>query len=184
MTDTMTTAEFSEAGFDAFLASRQEPEWMLAERRQAWSLFNEMQWPGRRDEEWMRTDIRLFKLHQYHLSLDSTNALPSGVTPLLDSDITLGGHVHTVDGNCVSSVTSDKLKQQGVVFGSLDDLTAEHAERLQAMLLKSAYNLQADRFAALHSAFWSGGQFLYVPRGVHVTEPLHVLSASPTVRRI
>ncbi|MBT5884512.1 MAG: Fe-S cluster assembly protein SufD [Planctomycetaceae bacterium] len=177
MTDTMTTADFNQAGFEAFLASRREPEWMLAERRQAWSQFSDMQWPGRRDEEWMRTDIRLFKLRQYHLAFDPLDALPSEIIPLLDSHITLGGHVHTVDGNCVSSAIAEQWTQQGVVFGSLDDLTEEHADRFQTTLLKGSYDRQVDRFAALHSSFWSGGQFLYVPRGVHITEPLHVLSA-------
>ena len=32
-----------------------------------------------------------------------------------------------------------------------------------------------DKFAALHTAFWSGGVFVYVPEGVHVELPLHVV---------
>ena len=134
MTDTMTTADFNQAGFEAFLASRREPEWMLAERRQAWSQFSDMQWPGRRDEEWMRTDIRLFKLRQYHLAFDPLDALPSEIIPLLDSHITLGGHVHTVDGNCVSSAIAEQWTQQGVVFGSLDDLTEEQLNIVKSCL--------------------------------------------------
>ena len=35
----------------------------------------------------------------------------------------------------------------------------------------------ADKFAALHAACWSGGTLLYVPRGVVIDEPLHMLSA-------
>jgi len=38
-------------------------------------------------------------------------------------------------------------------------------------------NLNADKFAALHAACWSGGMLLYVPKGVIIEEPLHSLAA-------
>ena len=38
--------------------------------------------------------------------------------------------------------------------------------------------IDADKFAALHAACWSGGTLLYVPQGVAIAQPLHMLSAS------
>ena len=69
-----------------------------------------------------------------------------------------------------------ELKQQGVIFGSLDALILEHGELLEGVLFEKAFDRE-DRFAALHAACWTGGQFLYVPRGVHVEQPFHVLSS-------
>ncbi len=40
--------------------------------------------------------------------------------------------------------------------------------------LFTAFDPDYDKFAALHAAFWSGGQFLYVPRGVVVDKPIHI----------
>ncbi|MCE5267799.1 MAG: Fe-S cluster assembly protein SufD, partial [Planctomycetaceae bacterium] len=64
---------------------------------------------------------------------------------------------------------------QGVLFGSLDRLLAEHGERLRSTLF-AAVDFQADKFAALHAACWSGGMLLYVPRGVRIMRPLYMLS--------
>ncbi len=40
--------------------------------------------------------------------------------------------------------------------------------------LYTCFDPDYDKFAALHAAFWSGGQFLYVPRGVVIDRPLHI----------
>jgi Fe-S cluster assembly protein SufD len=62
-----------------------------------------------------------------------------------------------------------------VLFGSLDDLVREHGDKLRPHLLQAVDPFQ-DRFMALHTAFWSGGHVLYVPRGVVISAPLHALS--------
>ena len=53
----------------------------------------------------------------------------------------------------------------------------EHGDLLRPHLSADIVNPRADKFAALHAALWSGGTFLYVPRGVVIDEPLHILSA-------
>ena len=58
---------FTAAAFDAFIAERKEPVWLKQLRRAAWKRFEEMPLPSRREEEWMRTDIRLFKWDNYTL---------------------------------------------------------------------------------------------------------------------
>ena len=58
----------AEAGFDlttfnTLLDQRSdEPAWLVERRRSAWESFEKGRWPAHSDEEWMRTDIRLFKL--------------------------------------------------------------------------------------------------------------------------
>ena len=57
-----------------------------------------------------------------------------------------------------------------------DALIREHGERLRPYLY-AAVDGRADKFAALHAAYWSGGMVLYVPKGVVIERPLHMLSA-------
>ena len=44
-----------------------EPSWLIDMRRTAWRRFLDLPMPSVRDEEWMRTDIRLFKLGRFNL---------------------------------------------------------------------------------------------------------------------
>jgi Fe-S cluster assembly protein SufD len=62
-----------------------------------------------------------------------------------------------------------------VLFGSLDELVREHGDLVRKHLFR-AVDPAYDKFAALHAAGWSGGTLLFVPRGVVIDEPLHVLS--------
>ena len=75
-----------------------------------------------------------------------------------------------------SRASNPKWAKQGVLFGSLDELVRTHGDLIRPHLFR-AVNPHADKFAALHAACWSGGTLLYVPQGVVIDEPLHMLSA-------
>ena len=64
-----------------------------------------------------------------------------------------------------------------MLFGSLDQMVIEHGELLRPHLLRRAIAPGYDKFAALQAACWCGGTLLYVPAGVVVDRPFHVLSA-------
>lgn len=171
MTQTITQHNLDAAGFDSFLNSRSEPTWLTQMRRDAWEHAAAMAWPDRRHEEWIRTDIRMFQLTQYALS-----GTPAANTPMahqLSGGVDLGGYVETVDSHIVAESLDADLAARGVVFGSLDRLATEQPELVRKFLF-SAFDPDYDKFAALHAAFWSGGQFLYVPRGVVIDKPLHI----------
>jgi Fe-S cluster assembly protein SufD len=59
----------------------------------------------------------------------------------------------------------------GVIYESLAAAAANHAKLVEPVLFKLLHH-DRDRFAALHSAFFTGGNFLYVPDGVVVEEPI------------
>jgi Fe-S cluster assembly protein SufD len=176
MTIATTDIGFRSEMFDAFLHSRQEPDWLTERRRSAWEAFCDMPWPDRRSEEWMRTDIRLFKLDKYSLPLEppASSDLPPA---LLSAGIELAGQTASLNSRPVQSNLKPKWAEKGVLFGSLDELVAEHGDLIGRHLLTQAVDPLYDRFAALHAACWSGGSLLYVPRGVVIDEPLHSLSA-------
>ncbi|MBI1795871.1 MAG: Fe-S cluster assembly protein SufB [Candidatus Eisenbacteria bacterium] len=75
------------------------------------------------------------------------------------------------DSEVVYHKIQEKLEKQGVLFLSCDHGLKEHEELFKqyfGTVIPSADN----KFAALNSAVWSGGSFIYVPKGVHVDVPL------------
>lgn len=174
MTTTMQRG-FDQETFEAFLQSRDEPDWLRAERRAAWEVFCEKAWPARDNEEWRRTDIRLFHLENYAPPSDEPQTAPVSQA-LLNVGVNLGGQSIALNSRPLVSQLQESWARKGVLFGSLDELLRSHAEWIRPHLLRHAMDPTYDKFSALHAAFWSGGHFLYVPRGVTVEEPLHALS--------
>lgn len=63
------------------------------------------------------------------------------------------------------------LEDRGVIFLSTDDALREHPD-LFRQYFGTIIPATDNKFAALNSAVWSGGSFIYVPPGVHVEMPL------------
>ena len=74
----------------------------------------------------------------------------------------------------------DKL---GIIFTDTDSALKEHPELFKKYFSKLVPPTD-NKFAALNSAFWSGGTFIYVPKGVKVDIPLQtcLLYTSPSPR--
>lgn len=174
ITATTTQLAFTDEGFQTFLASRDEPGWLTEIRNVAWQRFTETPWPSNKDEEWMRTDIRIFDLNKFSIpSLPAARELPQAV---LSEGVELAGSASTRDGGSVVKPTLDpKWTEKGVIFGNISDLVHEHGELIQKYLFK-AVDGTVDRFAALHQATWATGVFFYVPRNVVVDQPIHTLT--------
>ncbi|MBP88920.1 MAG: Fe-S cluster assembly protein SufD [Planctomycetaceae bacterium] len=176
MTTTARELGFTQEAFESLLESRHEPAWMKDLRRIAWKTFNELNWPARNDEEWIRTDMRLFKLDRFVLAAEPKIGAACS-RGLLGAHIDLAGQTLAVDGHRVSARLDKKWADKGVIFGNAEGVLAEHGDLIQPYFLSQAVNPYYDRFSALHAAFWTGGSILYVPRGVTVDQPFHALSA-------
>jgi Fe-S cluster assembly protein SufD len=119
-----------------------EPDWLRERRRTAFAAYERMPMPSRTDEEWRRTDV--------------TGLDPAKFATLEHAN----GHRQD----------TPKLPA-GVIFEPLS-LAAQKHRQLVEPLLFSALHANRDRFAALHAAFFTGGNFLYVPDGVVIEEPI------------
>ncbi|MGO8747559.1 MAG: Fe-S cluster assembly protein SufD [Thermoguttaceae bacterium] len=174
---------FTQEAFETFLASRREPEWLVELRREAWEIFADLPLPHMRQEEWRRTDLRLFRLDHFGPPAQSPAEAGKGpaddfVPPaLLAENVELGGRVITRDSRPLHASLDPKWQSCGVLFGSLDALVIEHGDLLRPYLESRIVYPGIDKFAALQAAFWCGGTLLYVPRGVVIDQPLHTLSA-------
>jgi Fe-S cluster assembly protein SufD len=175
MPNTLAATGFTPAAFDTFLASRNEPGWLVDVRRRAWTRFGELGMPSRNEEEWSRTDIRLFKLDRYSLP-DSQPPVGEAPRGLLSQGVGLGGQTITFDSATTESTIADKWAAKGVLFGGIERMLAEHGELLRPFFERRVIDPGRDKFAALNAACWAGGALLYVPKRVTVDEPFHALS--------
>jgi Fe-S cluster assembly protein SufB len=75
------------------------------------------------------------------------------------------------DSEVVYHKIQEKLEKLGVIFLSCDHGLRDH-EALFREYFGTIIPSTDNKFAALNSAVWSGGSFIYVPKGVHVDVPL------------
>jgi Fe-S cluster assembly protein SufD len=176
MTAIAVQSSFSQETFDAFLPSRDEPSWLLDLRRACWDAFQALPTPGNKDEEWMRTDIRTFRLDKFAVPSELAEDAAAPAAQLTEG-VELAGQASSLDSKPLSSWVSAELAKKGILFGSLESLVRSHGDLLRPYLMTRAVDPRKDKFAALHGAFWTGGFVLYVPKGVAVAEPFHMLSA-------
>jgi Fe-S cluster assembly protein SufD len=176
-------AEVAPQGFthEAVLALSErndEPQWLRASRLQGWQAFEELPVPRwtKGIAQWWTTDVS---------ALDLSKMLPTverGYSPddarnmvsLADDSEEAGGLLVQIDSDQAYLQVPDSLKAQGVIFSSLQDAVKTHPQIVEKYLHKLVAP-NKDKFAALHSALWSGGVFLYVPEGVTVELPVHAV---------
>jgi Fe-S cluster assembly protein SufB len=65
-----------------------------------------------------------------------------------------------------------EFADQGILFCSMDTAITEYPELVEPYFMTKCVPPQDNKFSALHGAIWSGGSFLYVPKGVKVDLPL------------
>ena len=131
-----TQVGINNESFERFLATRDEPAWLGELRRAAWAKYGELPTPSRRDEEWMRTDIRLFRPEKFGFAGEPT-AIDNVPTGLLTAGVELGGQATAVDSRPHQSRLAEKWSRQGVLFGSLDELVAEHGDLVRKFLFRA-----------------------------------------------
>jgi len=83
----------------------------------------------------------------------------------------LAGMGAQYDSEVVYHNIREDLKKQGVIFLGMDQGLAEHPDIVREYF-GTVVPANDNKFAALNSAVWSGGSFIYVPEGVHLQIPL------------
>jgi Fe-S cluster assembly protein SufD len=168
-----TAALFDRDALEQLIAAQSLPDWVAEARRAAFDRLAALGLPDRRDENWMRTDLRLFKPKAWGLRPTASGVPPEG---LLTSGTALAGRIVSLDGHVVRADLDPSLAQRGVVFGSAETVLAEHGDSIRPHWF-SVIDSRCDWFAALHAAFHRASAVLSVPAGVKIAEPLHVMAA-------
>ncbi|MBM4022393.1 MAG: hypothetical protein FJ284_09165, partial [Planctomycetes bacterium] len=192
---TEARSRFDRAALESLLESESMPNWVADRRRAAFAAFEGLALPDRRSEHWMRTDLRAFKPAAWAASplpfageapvgmlaaaIASGNAaiecLPDEACGQATSS-TLAGRFASLDGHVAREDVDPALTARGVRFGAAERVLGDLAGELEPSWF-SVIDSRCDYFAALHAAFHRGSAVLYVPPGVKVAEPLHVMAA-------
>lgn len=169
---------FTPETFEALLAARSfEPDWMRDRRRAAFYVLLDTPLPARHDEAWRRTDFGALKLNEVEVltpAFDGKSALRGAPKSIKDAVSGKGasGVLVSSDGQIAASMLAEDLAQQGVIFTDLETALRQHSDLVEPLFMTGTVKVTDGYFAALHGAFWQGGTFLYVPRGVNVPLPL------------
>ncbi|MGN6134514.1 MAG: Fe-S cluster assembly protein SufD, partial [Aureliella sp.] len=142
MSSATLPSAFSREGFESWLSQLSEPAWLIESRRRAWADFEEMKWPDRSLEEWMRSDLRPFKLDRYSMpgaggpAAESTSrgAADASVPQWLSEGVELAGRIETLDSLPVKSQLSQQWASKGVLFGDLSQLAGQHEDLVRSSL--------------------------------------------------
>jgi Fe-S cluster assembly protein SufD len=142
-----------------------EPEWLRAQRKDAFAIFERLPLPSRGEEEWRRTSLKGLELDAFAAFEQADGRAPGDPV-----DETAG--VLRQRGSEPGQVELDpELQRRGVLFMPLSQAAKEHPDLVKAHLFTET-RADRDKLAALHAALFSGGTFLYVPEGVLIEKPL------------
>lgn len=170
--------EYTQADIEALSNANNEPQWLREKRLSAWKLYETLPMPTIQDEAWRRTDYRSIRWDEASpirpangVSLDVVPEVH--LTPLLGEGE--GGTIVFVDGKYVHHTLAPELANAGVIFTGLHEAARDHEALVAPNFMTKAVLPAEGKFAALHAALWTHGVFVYVPRNVAATLPLHVV---------
>lgn len=158
---------------------KKEPDWMLRLRLKALELFNKLPIP-----KWLAgiEEIDLEELAAYvkprvertqewtDLPEEIRKAYEKLGIPELEARF-LSGLTAVYGSETVYSRMKEKLEDKGVIIMPMEEAVKKYPDLLKRYFAR-IFPPSDHKFAALHVALWSGGAFVYVPRGVRVEQPI------------
>ncbi|MDX6633647.1 MAG: Fe-S cluster assembly protein SufB [Solirubrobacterales bacterium] len=169
----------SRAVVESISEYKEEPTWMREFRLKAFDHFESRptpNWGGNLDQiDW--NDIHYFVRASEKNSRDWSE-VPEDIKNTFDrlgipeaERKFLSGVGAQYESEVVYHQVNEKLEAQGVIFTDMDTALREH-EDLVREYWATVIPANDNKLAALNSAVWSGGSFVYVPAGVKVEMPL------------
>lgn len=158
-------------------AKKGEPEWMLEYRLEAFRAWQKMEQP-----DWAHLNIPPIDYQDiYYYAAPKEKEGPKSLDevdpellrtfeklgiPLEERKILSGIAVDAViDSVSVKTTFKEKLAEKGIIFCSFSEAVQEHPE-LVRKYLSSVVPVKDNFFAAMNSAVFSDGSFVYIPKGV------------------
>ncbi len=153
-----------------------EPEWMLQLRLQGFDHYDQLTLPSLEKMKIDKWNIDHFIPFKQHASVSDVDQLPEEVRELITKQ---EGQTKAVlvqqDASVIYTCIPEELKNQGVVFESLQTALHHHSELIQKHFMQKGNKADSNKISALHAAAWSGGVFLYIPKNVEVKIPVQAV---------
>ena len=161
-------------------ALKNEPEWMRDLRLKGLRLFDKKPMPHwGSDLSGIDFDNIKYFVRSTEKQASSWEDLPDDIKetydklgiPEAEKQRLVAGVAAQYESEVVYHQIREDLEEQGVIFVDTDTGLKEH-EDIFKEYFGSVIPVGDNKFAALNTAVWSGGSFVYVPPGVHVEIPL------------
>jgi Fe-S cluster assembly protein SufB len=161
-------------------AKKNEPAWMLEMRLKGLRLFQRKPMPTwGSDLSGIDFDNIKYFVRSTEKQASSWEDLPDDIKntydrlgiPEAEKQRLVAGVAAQYESEVVYHKIREDLEEQGVLFLDTDTALREH-EELFREYFGTVIPVGDNKFAALNTAVWSGGSFIYVPKGVHVEIPL------------
>ncbi len=174
-----TEKGINEAVVRAISAKKQEPDWMLERRLKAFKFFKSKKMPKwGPDLSDLNLDELCFYIKPLEEQTNSWQKVPQSIKSTFDEvglvqaeEKYLGGVGAQFESEVVYHNLKKEWEDQGVIFVDPSTALKKHPEIFKKYF-GSVVPFNDNKFAALNTAAWSGGSFIYVPKGVHVKAPL------------
>jgi Fe-S cluster assembly protein SufB len=160
-------------------AMKGEPQWMLEFRLKALDHFQKRPmptWGG--DLSTLNLDDIYYYVKPTNEESKSWDDVPETIKNTFDrlgipdaERKFLAGVGAQYESEMVYHKIQKHLEEQGVIFLSIEDGLRQHPDLFREYF-GTVIPIEDNKFAALNSAVWSGGSFIYVPKGVKVDLPL------------
>ena len=151
--------------------------WLRPIRQEAIESFSELGFPTTRDEDWKFTSVAPIADTPFNLAENHQVELAPQELERFKFPGLVCNQVVFVDGRYSPQLSSLLPLADGVKITSLAEALSDDAETLEPYLARYA-DYKADAFSALNTAFMEDGAFVYIPRGVVLDEPIHLLYIS------
>ncbi|WP_424323185.1 Fe-S cluster assembly protein SufB [Gordonia sp. (in: high G+C Gram-positive bacteria)] len=159
---------------------KSEPEWMLEARLKALRIFDRKpmpSWGG--DLDGIDFDNIKYFVRSTEKQAQSWEDLPDDIRntydrlgiPEAEKQRLVGGVAAQYESEVVYHQIREDLEEKGVIFVDTDSGLRDYPELFEEYF-GSVIPAGDNKFSALNTAVWSGGSFIYVPKGVHVDIPL------------
>src|SRR5881275_2555005 len=161
-------------------ALKDEPQWMLDLRLKGLKLFRRKPMPAwGADLSGIDFDNIKYFVRSTEKQAASWDELPADIKntydklgiPEAEKQRLIAGVAAQYESEVVYHKIREDLEQQGVIFLDTDTGLREH-EDLFKEYFGTVIPVGDNKFAALNTSVWSGGSFIYVPKGVNVEIPL------------
>ncbi len=163
-------------------AAKREPDWMLGKRLEGLRLYEKTRFPAwGPDLSPLIADmdkIRFFVQPKARESR-SWDDLPDDIRKTYERIGIPEAEKHSLSGvgaQYDSEIVYHNLKKEwedmGVVFTNMDVAVQRYPDTVRKYFMTSCVPVNDHKFVMLHAAVWSGGTFIYVPKGVKLRIPL------------
>lgn len=157
---------------------------LLAEKRKAaWEEYRSLPMPTRKSEEWRYTDLTKLNPERFErmeagdptAEPMASDDLPGVVRDILTGESKRAGTLVEIDATVVRLELAPEVADAGVVFAPIARIVEQRPDLIERFLFASDIAPMERKLWSLHVAALSGGYVLFVPQGVRVEDPMHII---------